>query len=318
MENNHGVLHIKYRPKTLGEVVGNRALVRSLEALLERESGDRPRSYLLHGPSGCGKTTIARILAAELGARGMDFTEIDVADYRGIDTVRKLRERIQLMPMEGDTKAYILDECHQLSKDAQSALLKSLEDTPPHVCFFLCTTDPQKLLPTVRNRCQQLAVESLDEEDIDRLLKNVVTAEKKSSSQKSREKIISLCKGSPRAALTMLDAVIDLPRREQAGAVRAVEDMEKQAIDLCRAIAKKRPWPEIVKIIATLRKTTEAEEVRRAIMGYFTSVMLGDGSSDKSAYLFLDAFREPTYNNGWAEIVMSAWELVQGGDIEPF
>jgi DNA polymerase-3 subunit gamma/tau len=312
----HGALHIKHRPDTLDEVVGNKALVKSLKALLKRKASDRPRSYLLHGPSGCGKTTMARILATELGAKGMDFTEIDVADYRGIDTIRKLRERIQLMPMEGNTKAYILDECHQLSKDAQSALLKSLEDTPPHVCFFLCTTDPQKLLPTVKNRCQQLAVEPLNEDDLEELLETIIEKEGKRAGRRTRKKIVSLCKGSPRSALTMLDSVIDLPRKEQADAVKSIEDSEKAVIDLCRALIKKRPWPEIKDIIAGLRKTENAETVRRAIMGYFTAVILGDNGGN--AYLVLDAFREPTYDNDWAEIAMSAWELVQNGDVEPF
>ena len=308
--NEHGALHIKYRPDVLSGIVGNKSLVKSLDAILKRKPNDRPRAYLFHGPSGCGKTTMARIMATELGASGMDFTEIDVADYRGIDTIRKLRERLQLRPVDGDIRAYILDEVHMLTKEAQTALLKSLEDTPAHVCFFLCTTEPTKLLPTIRNRCQQMAVGSLNEDDLDRLLKNVAMAEKKSSSQKSREKIISMCKGSPRAALTMLDSVIDLPRKEQADAVKNIEDAEKVVIDLCRALVKGESWNKVKDIIADLRKTENPETVRRAILGYFTSVILGNDGG--KAYLVLDAFRDPTYDNDWAAIVMAAWEVCNG------
>jgi DNA polymerase III gamma/tau subunit len=315
--NEHGALHIKHRPKDLDGIVGNEATVRSLRAIIERKPSDRPRAYLFYGPKGCGKTTMARIVAAEFGAIGMDLSEIDVADFRGIETARKIRERMNYKPMEGSVRAYLLDECHMLTTEAQTALLKALEDTPEHVCFLLCTTEPNKLKGTVRDRCHKAEVRTIPEEDLDQLLRDVAKAEDKAVSRKAREKIASMCEGSPRAALTMLDAVIDLPRREQAESVKAIEDAEKQAIDLCRAIANKRPWTEIKEIIAGLRKTTGAEEARRAIMGYFTSAMLGKGS-DKSAYLFLDAFRETTYDNGWAEIVMAAWELMQGGDIEPF
>lgn len=308
--NKHGALHIKHRPKTLDEVVGNKSLVKSLEALLKRKASDRPRSYLFHGPSGCGKTTMARIMAAELGAKGMDFTEIDVADYRGIDTIRKLRERLQLRPVDGDVRAYILDETHMLTKEAQTALLKSLEDTPAHVCFFLCTTEPAKLLPTIRNRCQQMAVRALGEEEVEELLQGVAKAEEKRLSRKAREKIVSLCKGSPRTALTMLDSVIDLPRKEQADAVKSIEDAEKAVIDLCRALIKGESWNKVKDIIADLRKTENPETVRRAILGYFTRVILGNDGG--KAYLVLDAFREPTYDNDWAGIVMAAWEVCNG------
>ena len=305
--SEHGALHIKYRPQILDEVVGNESLVKSLKAILNREANDRPRSYLFHGPSGCGKTTMARILASELGAKGLDFTEIDVADYRGIDTIRKLRERIQLRPMEGNVKAYILDEVHMLTKEAQTALLKSLEDTPEHACFFLCTTEPTKLLPTIRNRCHQMAVASLNGEELNHLLQGIASMEDKTVSRKAREKIVSLCKGSPRSALTMLDSVIDLPRKEQADAIKSIEDSQKQIIDLCRALIAGNGWNKVRGIITDLRKTEEPEGVRRAILGYFTSVILGkDGGK---AYLALDAFREPTYDNGWAGICTAAWEI---------
>ena len=312
MSNMHGALHIKYRPTSLDGVIGNATLIKSLRGILKRKHEDRPRAYLLHGPSGCGKTTVARILATEFGASGLDFTEIDIADYRGIDTIRKLRERIQLQPMEeGGVKAYILDEAHMLTKEAQTALLKSLEDTPEHVVFFLCTTEPEKLLLTIRNRCHQFAVSVLSEEDINDLLKRVADIEDKKTSRKARQKIASSCQGSPRLALTMLDGIIDLPRGEQEVAVKTIEDQQKVVIDLCRAMVRMESWNRVKSIISELRKTSEPEEVRRAVLGYFTSVLLGNNPG--TAYLVLDAFSEPTYDTGWAGIATAAW-LVCNGD----
>lgn len=305
-----GGLHLKYRPMELDQIAGNEFLIESIKGLLNRPPEDQPRSYLLKGPSGCGKTTIARIMAREMGAVGMDLAEVDVADYRGIDTIRKLRERIQLKPIEGDVRIWVLDEVHMQTKEAQSALLKALEDTPAHVRFFLCTTDPDKLLPTIRNRCSQLAVEPLGCRDMEALLRKVAEKEEKKISRAAIEKLIDTSNGSPRAALTMLDRIIDLPRKEQAEGVIAIGESSAQIIDLCRTLIDAGPWGErVVEQIKALRKLgVDPESCRRAILGYCTTVLLSNGNGQ--AYLVMDSFRESTFATGWAGIAMSCWDAL--------
>ena len=166
-------LYRKYRPQTFQEVVGQEAVVRTLTNAIEQ--GKIRQAYLFAGPRGTGKTSLARILAKALncahgpsatpdntchacvaitGGTSLDVIEMDAASQRGIDDIRDIRDRVVLQPVEGTYKVYILDEAHQLTDAAWNALLKLIEEPPPHLLFVFCTTELQKVLPTVRSRCQ--------------------------------------------------------------------------------------------------------------------------------------------------------------------
>ena len=168
-------LYRKYRPQTFAEVVGQEAVVRTLTNAVEQ--GKVRQAYLFAGPRGTGKTSLARILAkavncahgptptpdgtchacvAIANGTSLDVIEMDAASQRGIDDIRDIRERVVLQPVEGQYKVYILDEAHQLTEAAWNALLKLIEEPPPHLMFVFCTTELQKVLPTVRSRCQTL------------------------------------------------------------------------------------------------------------------------------------------------------------------
>jgi DNA polymerase-3 subunit gamma/tau len=169
-------LYRKYRPQTFEEVVGQEAVVRTLSNAIE--SGKIRQAYLFAGPRGTGKTSLARILAKSVNCKlgptahpdntchacvsisngtSLDVIEMDAASQRGIDDIREIRERVVLQPVEGRSKVYILDEAHQLTDAAWNALLKLIEEPPPHLLFVFCTTDLAKVLPTVRSRCQTFA-----------------------------------------------------------------------------------------------------------------------------------------------------------------
>jgi DNA polymerase III subunit gamma/tau len=166
-------LYRKYRPQTFAEVVGQEGVVRTLVNAIEQ--GKVRQAYLFAGPRGTGKTSLARILAKSLNCEqgptptpdntchvcvaisagtSLDVIEMDAASQRGIDDIREIRERVVLQPVEGTYKVYILDEAHQLTDAAWNALLKLIEEPPPHLLFVFCTTELQKVLPTVRSRCQ--------------------------------------------------------------------------------------------------------------------------------------------------------------------
>jgi DNA polymerase III gamma/tau subunit len=175
--------------------------------------------------------------------------------------------------------------------------------------MFFCTTDEQKLIRTLRNRCAELAVKRLDEHDMGVLLKQITKVEEKRISSEARERIIDAAQGSPRHALTILDRIIDLPREEQADAVDSISSEDAEIIDLCRAMIKRKSWTDVREILKTLESISEAEETRRAILGYCKTVCLSGESGWEQARLVMNCFRDPTYNNGWAEIVMSAMDV---------
>lgn len=197
--------------------------------------------------------------------------------------------------------------CHALTKDAQNALLKALEDAPAHVFFILCTTDPQKLLPTIRGRCLQFQVNPLTERQMKILLNEIVYAENKEVSEEVIDLIIRDSLGSPRNALQVLEKIIDLSSREQKKAAEKAASEANVVIDLCRLLMKSpRPkWQDITKIITGLGEA-DLEQTRLAVMGYCAAVLLK--ADNPQAYLVMDAFREPWYNNGRSGLVLACYE----------
>lgn len=300
-------LYLKYRPSQLNELIGNTDIRSALENALKTPEKS-PHAFLLHGPKGCGKTTTARIIANQLGVKGGDLRELDSADFRGIDVIREIRKQAQFRPMEGPRRMWILDEVHQTTKDAQSALLKILEDTPKHVYFALCTTDPQKLLPTVRDRCTQLNVGPLVPRDMASLLKRVVKAEGERLDKNTYKRIIKESDGHPRAALQMLDLVLRVPEERRAEIVLQIAEEQTQSIELCRALLSHKGWKFVSNILNGL-KGQDAESIRRHVLGYAQSVLLKE--DNELAARVIEEFYEPLYDIGFPGLVYACYAVVK-------
>lgn len=305
-------LHLSYRPDELNEFLGSETTIKALESKLNSE--DRPHSYLITGPSGCGKTTLGRIIARKVGAllededplNSRNYKEMDSADFRGIDTIRNIRQQIRMSPIGGaQSRAWLLDECHQLTKDAQEALLKALEDTPKHVYFILATTDPDKLKDTLKRRCQHFQVSPFSEDLMEEFLKDIVEAEEKKVPDSVIEQIADSSIGSPGKALVILDKIIDLPSEDMEEEIKSISRQLNQAIDLCRAIIKKEKWTKITKILKDLQKD-DAEGIRRMVLKYCASILLK--KVDSGAFLIMDAFRDPFYDSPYEKLILACYE----------
>ena len=230
-------LYRKYRPQTFEEVVGQEAVVRTLRNAI---TGDTVRqAYLFAGPRGTGKTSMARILAKCLNcAHGptttpdgtchvcstiaagtsLDVIEMDAASQRGIDDIREIRDRVVLQPVEGRYKVYILDEAHQLTDAAWNALLKLIEEPPPHLVFVFCTTDLSKVLPTVRSRCQTFVFQRPRLQDLVKVLRMIADAEGIDAPDQALALVARGARGAYRDAESTLDQLAVLDRRNGHGA----------------------------------------------------------------------------------------------------
>ncbi len=217
-------LYRKYRPQDFDEVVGQEAVVRTLRNAIAHDQVRQ--AYLFAGPRGTGKTSMARILAKSLncaqgptatpdgtchactsiaGGTSMDVIEMDAASQRGIDDIREIRERVVLQPAEGRFKVYILDEAHQLTDAAWNALLKLIEEPPPHLLFVFCTTDLAKVLPTVRSRCQTFMFQRPRLPDLVKVLRKVADGEAIEAPDAALALIARGARGSFRDAESILD-----------------------------------------------------------------------------------------------------------------
>lgn len=302
-------LHIDYRPQTLEDFAGNPSMVDSLKAVLSREK-DIPHSFMFTGASGCGKTTLGRIVAKSIGCSDNDFKELDSAAFRGIDTIREIRNQARLKPMSGKTRVWLLDEVHKMTNDAQNALLKILEDTPSHVYFILCTTDPQKVLKTIQSRCMQFQVNPLSERQMTSLLKSVV--EKEGITDFPEEAYANIHQnslGHVRAALVMLDKVIDLEPKRILRIIEQSKGEEGQVIDLCRALLKRESWKKIASLLRAIQEEQEAESVRYAVLGYMNSVLLKE--DNPVAAICIEQFKHNFYDSGKPGLTEACYSVVK-------
>lgn len=253
------VIARRWRPRRFDELVGQEHIVKTLRNALETKR--MAHAYLFVGPRGTGKTTTARILAKALNCAGgpkpdfslddpvclaieqgncLDVVEIDAASNRSIEDAKKIRDECQFSPTSCPFKVFIIDEVHQLTKDAFNALLKTLEEPPPWVKFILATTEADKVLPTITSRCQRLEFHPISEEVIAAQLARIVKADGVTADQHALTAIARLAAGGMRDSQSILDQVISFSGKQITEAdVLSIYGLAsaQQVTDLCQGIS---------------------------------------------------------------------------------
>lgn len=220
-------LYRKYRPKNFSEMIGQDVIIKTLNNAIEKNKISH--AYLFTGPRGTGKTSAAKIFAKTINCKNLadgipcekceccqqfnnnqniDIIEIDAASNNGVDEIRELKNKVNLVPAISKYKVYIIDEVHMLSTSAFNALLKTLEEPPSHVIFILATTDPHKVLSTILSRCQRFDFKKVNENKIYERLLYISKKEKIEIQESALKEISRLANGGLRDALSIFDQVI--------------------------------------------------------------------------------------------------------------
>jgi len=297
------VLYRKYRPKSFAEIVGQEHVIQTLSNAIS--TGLISHAYLFTGPRGSGKTTIARILAKAVNCenrkegqfdpcgkcssclevmsnRSMDLMEIDAASHRGIDEIRELREGIKFSPAKSKYKVFIIDESHQLTKEAANALLKTLEEPPSHAIFILATTEIHKMIPTIISRCQRFDFRKLTLSEIIKRLEFVAQKEKVKIDKSALELIALNSQGAIRDAEGLLDQVFTFSGtlgKDQAIKAENIKDLlgiaDTNLISQFVEFLTDKRGEEAIKFLnESFEKGYDLQEFSRSLINYLRQALI--------------------------------------------
>ncbi|MFM8903800.1 MAG: DNA polymerase III subunit gamma/tau [Verrucomicrobiota bacterium] len=314
------VIARRWRPRRFEELVGQDHIVRTLRNALD--GGRLPHAWLFVGPRGTGKTTTARILAKALNCAGgpksdfkaddpvalaieqgscLDVVEIDAASNRSLEDAKRIREECQFAPTGCPFKVFIIDEAHQLTKDAFNALLKTLEEPPAWVKFILATTEADKVLPTITSRCQRLEFHPIDEEVIADQLERIVKADGVAADRPALKAIARLAAGGMRDSQSILDQVISFSGRKVTEAdvlsiyglasAKQVEDLAKAlslgdgpaALSLCDVFHEE--GRDLIRVLADLQSRVREATLDSVRKGGVSPLLGGPLSTEQRVWL---------------------------------
>ncbi len=296
------VLYRKYRPQAFSEIIGQEHIVQTLTNAVSEEMVSH--AYLFSGPRGSGKTTTARLLAKAVNCqnrkekdfepcnkcsscleiregRAIDLIEIDAASNRGIDEIRDLRDGIKFAPTKSRYKVFIIDESHQLTKEAANALLKTLEEPPSHAIFILATTEIYKMIPTIISRCQRFDFRKLTVSEIVKKLKFIVQKEKVKIEERALNLIALNSEGSIRDAEGFLDQALTFSGSQRQKEIKT-EDIKDllgivemnligQFVDF---LAEKNSQKAINFLNEVLEKGYDPREFAKTLINYLRQALL--------------------------------------------
>lgn len=297
-------LAVALRPSSFQEFIGSESIISQLQSQLD--TGRIPTAYLLSGPTGCGKTTLARCIAQAIDG---ELLETNAADDTGIDMARILGEQAQYRSLTNKYKVIVLDEAHQLTKQAQNALLKHVEEAPPTTLWIFSTTEATKLIPTLRGRCVSYTLGGLRPEEVKTLVKRATTYLGGVWEARHEAFVASLVSNaifSPRAVLMALERFVGGLDVETS--IFGTAD-SPAAIEIARATFK-QDWKTVKGLLSTATNE-EAITIRIICVNYFKSALLKSNGSLFYSTAILELTKTiPTIDIfGLAELCVRIWKI---------
>jgi DNA polymerase III gamma/tau subunit len=314
MDHGNQELHRKYRPTTLKQVVGQDEAVRQLVGY---DKSGWPHAIMFTGHTGCGKSTLANIVRGRLGCADEDFVRVDCATVEEpLKAVREITQTVPLGPMAGKSRVWLLEEVQALSRApfAQQGLLVCLENTPRHAYFMLCTTDPGKVLPALRNRCAQVALRQVDKPSLSQAVAVALAGEKRTLSPLVLEALLEQAGGCVREALQLLGRVLNVTtEKDQLAALKQGDELKADAFELVRLLL----WDKTVtwkKLLACLERvdTTNVEGFRHLVLTCARKELRKPDGNHARAHAVATAFRFPMWDAPEVGIECACWEVFQG------
>ena len=270
------VLYRKYRPQRFSEVLGQESVISALEGALAQDKV--AHAYLFAGSRGTGKTSVARILARALDTNDADLYEIDAASHRQIDDIRALNEAIAAAPFASRYKVYILDEVHMLTPPAWNALLKTLEEPPPHAVFILATTELEKVPETVISRCQVFSFKKPSQKVLKETVERIAKKEGYAIEPAAAELVALLAEGSYRDAQGILQKVINAAadKKITLANVERVTGAPKSALiqEVVEAIEKKDTESGLGAIAEAVRQNHDMKVFAKMLLARLRFILL--------------------------------------------
>ncbi len=298
------MFHITYRPDNFESFLGNESNLKSLKEVIKKP--DHPHCYIFYGLRGSGKTTLARILENEFNCQDNVY-ELNSANNRGIDSARQIIDNCQFKSLNGKNKLFILDEVHQATKDFQNSMLKILEDTPKDCYFILCTTEIEKIIKTIRDRCFCFKVEKLDYNNMMKLLKSVYQKENGKCPISALKKIIEKSETN-RQALIILEKIIYMDNEDEINKIIDEFQESIESIELCRAMLK--DWESVKEVLKKLDESEDIERLRRMILSYFSKMILNANKDNAiRAGVIIQAFSNNFFDSGKAGFISKCLEI---------
>jgi DNA polymerase-3 subunit gamma/tau len=278
----------KYRPTLWKHVVGQAAAVAALRSAIDHKTA---RAFVLSGASGLGKTTLARIAANKLKCLPENLMEIDAATYTGIDAMRTVAQDLQYKPFtDNQVRVVITDEAHGLSRQAWDSLLKVVEEPPPDVYWFFCTTQPHKVPDTILTRCTHVQLRDIPRAELEQLVLAVAAKEKIKLQQGVLTLVIREARGSARQALANLGMCRDADHAAAEAILETAQESDT-VLTLCRLLVDGGTWEQAMGLAKQLADQNP-EGVRIVVFNYLATAAQGAKNEKGVVYLLqrMEAF----------------------------